>query len=328
MDGRHLLSVLLVLMLVTGPIAAQPSSELSSFRVLQLDPSARAAALGGSFAAVADGDVTALFYNPSVPGPATSRKATASYLNHLSGINAGAFGYSHTVRGLGTTVSGGARFVHWGSLEGRNANGEQTGSFQASDAALTMGASRPLGSQARYGMNVHLIHLRIDEASTVALATDLGVLYRVPVYQLNLGASLRNLGTALNKFGTEREELPLDLQLSLSKRLAHLPFLLSVTAYDLTNLNEGIEGGSRLDHVLAHLTLGGELELGEVLRVRGGYNHRHSQELALTNRFDLAGLSGGFGLALGGLSIDYAYRSWSDLGGVHQFTLQADLGAL
>ncbi|PSQ73058.1 MAG: hypothetical protein BRD26_01430 [Bacteroidetes bacterium QH_1_64_81] len=206
--------------------------------------------------------------------------------------------------------------------------GERTGTFSARDVALTVGAARALGPRVRYGANMHLLYAQIDQVQATAAATDLGVLYRVPAYQLTVGASLRHLGVSLDGFGRRDVTLPLDLQLGLSKRLAHLPLRLSLTAYDLTKAGTGIEGGSTTDHVLAHLTFGGEMRLGDNLRLRLGYNHRRSRDLALADQFDLGGLGGGFGLLVGGVAVDYAYNSWSELGGLHQFTVRADLDAL
>lgn len=320
---------LLLCGLVASPAMAQPGASLSSFPLLRFDASARTAALGGAYTAVADGDVNAMFYNPAIPGPATSRIPSLSYLNHLAGIDAGTLAYSQTVQGWGTTVSGGLRFVHWGgAIQRRNEQGERTGTFSAGDVALTLGAARALRSRVRYGANVHLLHAQLESAQATAVATDLGVLYRVPAHQLTLGASLRHLGVPLDEFANKKPTLPLDLRLGVSKRLAHLPLLLSLTAYDLNEIGTGVEGGSTLDHVLGHLTFGGELRLGEALRLRLGYNHRRSRDLAFADRFDLGGLTGGFGLAVGGIAVDYAYNSWSELGGVHQFTVRADLEAL
>jgi len=320
--------MLLLLGLAGAPAAAQPGGSLSSFPLLRFDASARTAAMGSAYTAVADGDVNALFYNPAVPGPATSKTPSLSYLNHLVGINAGTLAYSHTAGGVGTTFSGGLRFVHWGTIQGRNERGEQTGTFTAGDVALTLGAARGLGPRVRYGANVHLLYAQIETTQAAAAATDLGVLYRVPARQLAVGASLRHLGVSLDGFGQRDVTLPLDLQLGVSKRLAHLPLLVSITAYDLTDLGTGVEGGSTADHVLGHLTFGGEMQVGEILRLRLGYNHRRSRDLALADQFDLGGLGGGFGLVIGGVSVDYAYNSWSELGGLHQFTIRADLDAL
>jgi len=328
MPIRRLLIILGLLVGGSGAVAAQPSAELSTFQLLRIEPSARSAALGGAFAAVADGDANALFYNPAIPGPATSRNASVSYLNHLSDLNAGSVAYSHTVRGLGTTLHGGLRFSRWGTLEGRDPSGNPTGDFGAGETALTLGGARPLGPRMRYGANLHLMYAHIDQFSALALALDLGGVYRVPEQQLTIGASLRHLGGMVDGFDATREPLPLDLQLGISKRLAHLPLLLTATAYDLTNLSDGIRGGGTVDHILGHFTVGAELQPGDVLRLRVGYNHRRSTELALTDRFDLAGLGLGFGVTVSDLTVDYAYNSWSSLGGLHQFTLRANLGAL
>jgi len=311
---------------LVAPAAAQPGASLSSFQLLRFDASARTAALGGAYTAVADGDVNALFYNPAIPGPPTSRIPSLSYLNHLAGIDAGTVAYSQTVRDWGTTLSGGLRFVQWGGdIQRRNERGERTGTFSAGDVALTLGAARATGARLQYGANMHLLYSQIDNVQATAVATDLGALYRLPAQQLTIGASLRHLGVSTGGFETS---LPLDLQLGVSKRLAHLPLLLSLTAYDLTEIGTGVEGGSTLDHALGHLTFGGELRLGEVLRLRAGYNHRRSRDTALADRFDLGGLGGGFGLVVSGIAVDYAYNSWSKLGGLHQFTVRADLDAL
>ena len=317
-----------VLLMGSAPAAAQPGGSVTSFPFLRLEPSARAAALAGAFGAVADGDVNGGFYNPAVSGPATHRAASLSYLNHLSDINAGSVAYSEVVSGE-TALHGGVRFADWGTFEGRNEFGERTGTFGAQDVALTLGAARGLGgSRLRYGGSVHLIHSRVESAQATAVATDLGALYRLPSQRMTVGAALRNVGLSIDGFGPGRPSLPLDLRLSVTKRLAHLPVLLSASAYDLTNLSDGIAGGTTVDHVLGHLTFGVEAQPGEVLRVRLGYNHRRSAELALTDRFDLAGFGAGFGVHVGPLAADYAYTSWSSLGGLHQFTVRADVGAL
>ena len=318
----------LLALLCTAPSAfAQPGADLTSFPVLRLEPSARTAALGGAFAAVADGDVNALFFNPALPGPATSRHVSFSYTNHLSDLNGGSLAYSRTLRGLGTTVHGGLRFLYAGTFDGRDRFGEPTGDFGVGDVVLTTGASRPLGSQFRYGANLHLLYSQIDDVEASVLAADLGGAYLVPSRQLTLGVTLRNLGVTLDRYAKRSPDLPLDLQVGVSKRLAHLPLLLTVTAYDLTNLSEGVEGGDTVDHVLGHMTFGAELQPGDVLRLRVGYNHRRSRDLALTDRFDMAGLGLGFGISVSALTVDYAYNSWSSLGGLHQFTLRTDLGA-
>lgn len=324
MFSFRILPILLLLSLIPGVIAAQPSGSLSSFGFLQLDASARANALGGAFSAVSDGDVNGLFYNPALPSPATSQSVTVSYLNHLSDANAGTFGYSHPMGLLGTTVSGGLRYVDWSTVDRE----ELPGTAEEREAILTMGASRLLGARTRSGVNLHLLHAQADQARATVLAADVGAVYRIPTHRLALGGVLRHLSVMLDRFEREQRDLPLDLHLGLSKHVTQLPILLSITAYDLLRPDEEVDHQSSFDRVLSHLVFGGELQLGEVLHFRLGYNHRRNQELAFANQFDLVGVSMGFGLDVGQIAVDYAYSSWSDLGAQHQFTLRADLAEL
>jgi len=306
-----------------GASYAQSTGDLSSFPFLQIEPSARAAAMGGAFGAVADGDVNGLFYNPALLDTASHRHASVSYLNHFAGANVGAAVYAHHVTPIATTVGVGVRFLSWDELEGRDAFGNRTGGFGAGDAALTLGAARAYGQRWQYGVNVHVIYSAIETSRATALTADVGLRYDVSEQLLTLGASVHHAGVTLDGFAGGREELPFDVRLSASKALAHAPFRFSLTVYDLSNWRDGVVGGTSFDHVLGHLIFGTELSLGDILRVRLGYNHRRSTELAVADRLDLAGLGLGFGIHVSRLHVDYAYNSWSTTGGLHQFTLRS-----
>ena len=315
----------LSLLLGLGWLApAQAQSTLSSFPFLQFAPSARAAALGDAFPVRADGDVNALFANPAALDSATHRSGSLSYLNYLADINAGFLAVGHSVGGVGD-FGAGLRFLSWGAFEEANEFGERTGSFGAGDVALTVGGARAIGSRWRYGASLHVIHSRLATTQATALAMDLGVLYQIPAQQLTLSASANRLGRTIDSFGVTRDKLPVDVRLGLTKRLRYLPLLLSVTAYDLHHPGDALDGGTSLDRVMAHVLLGGELAIHEAFRLRIGYNHRRRDELGLSNGFEAAGLSAGFGLTLAPLHVSYAYQSWSSFGGLHWLTLRAQL---
>lgn len=303
-----------------SPSTAQPSTS-GAFSLLRLDASARAAALGGAFVAVDDGDATGLFYNPALLRPAAHRRISMTYLNHIGDLNAGFLAGVLHREGLGT-LGAGLRFLSWGQIDGANEVGERTGSFGAGELVLTAGLSRAWGTRWRYGANVHVLYSYIEAAEAVALAADLGLRYYLPAPQITIAATVNHLGRAVDSFGPSRNEVPLDVRLGISKQLRYLPLLLSVTAYNLHEAEDGVRGGSSIDHVLAHLALGGELQLTDAFAVRASYNHRRSEDLALQNRLDPAGLAAGFGLRLGRLGIDYAYHSWSSYGGLHWLTLR------
>ncbi len=325
--------VLLAVLLAMGAraSAAQPAEGLSSFAVLQMESSARAAALSGAFSAVYDGDAGALFYSPALLSPETHGAVSLSYLNHLSDINAGFLAYGHDLERWGT-LGAGLRFLSYGALEGYDENGLEEGAFRAGDAVLTLGWARALGEglfggRLRGGVNLHAAYSGIASARATVLAADAGLLYRFPRQQLVLSASVRNLGAALSRYAEADLALPVDVRLALTKRLRHLPLLLSVGGYNLDDVGASPSEAAALDRVLRHLALGAEMRPVEAFAARLGYSHR--RHLALreeAERLDPAGLSAGFGLRVAQFGFDYAFSSWSALGGLHHFTLRARLG--
>jgi hypothetical protein len=306
------------------PAPAHAQGALSSFPFLQFAPSARAAALGDALPAQADGDINALFGHPAALDSSTHQSGSLSYLNYLADINAGFVAVGHSVDGVGD-FGAGLRFLSWGAFEEANEFGERTGSFGAGDVALTVSGARAFRTRWRYGASLHVIHSRLATAQATALAVDAGVLYRIPAQQISLSASVNRLGRTVDSFGVTRDRLPVDVRLGLTKQLRYLPLLLSITAYDLDQPGDALPGGTPLDRVMAHVLLGGELTIHEAFRLRVGYNHRRREELGLSDGFEAAGLSAGFGLAIAPLHVSYAYQSWSSLGGLHWLTLRARL---
>ena len=319
--GRHVTLVALIAVVVIGAssVAAQPADP-SGFGFLRIEPSARAAALGGSFSAVADGDINGLFFNPALLSPDVHQSLSLSYLNHVTDINAGfaAYGYQY---GDFATVAGGIRYMNWGSLEEATETGERIGTFSAGDVALTVGASRPANDRWRYGANLHFVHSSVADYGSSAIAADLGVVYLAPESRLAVSASVNNLGVTLSSLGNTRDDLPLDVRLALSKRFAHLPLLVSLTAYNLHDLGSVHETATVADNIFYHVAVGGEFQFSPAFNLRFGYNHRRHDELKSKARLDFAGVGLGVGIKVRRFSFDYAYSSWSELGGLNQLTV-------
>lgn len=319
---------LIVAFFLAGALSAlaQPASIDAGFRFLRIEPSARAAAMGGSFAAVYSADVNALFYNPAALNEDMHGGLSLSYLNHLAGLNAGFLAYSRTVGDLGS-FGVGVRYLNYGDIERADADGRRSGdTFGASDLALTLGVGRAVTDRFRYGASAHFITSGIDAYRATALALDAGVLYTLPAEQLTASASIHHFGVTLSSFGETDDQLPVDLRVSVSKRLRYVPLLLSITGYNLHDLGgTPVEDASAVNQVLYHVAVGGEFELGSALRLRLGYNHRRHDELRTKERLDTAGLSVGGGLQISDFQFDYAFNSWLQDGNLHQFTVRTSL---
>lgn len=307
------------------PAAAQSRRD-TGFDLVQLDPSARAAALAGAPGALAGDDPTAAFYNPALLTGAMSRSVSAGYLNHVADISAGTLLYARDVPRLGATLAASLRFLSYGDFDRTAPDGTTDGTFGASETALTISAAREVAPRLRAGVNLHALSASLDDASAFALAGDVGATYEVPSQSLVLGASVHHLGTTLSSLGSERDRLPVDLRLTAAKGLRYLPLTISVAGYDLQGI-EGVSAGdsSAVRRALDHVAVGGELQLGRALALRVGYNPRRADDLRSGGRLDLAGVSAGFGLSLSRFALDYAFNGWSQYGGLHQFGLRTRL---
>jgi len=320
------LAVWVALVLLFGPLslAMAQSSGISGFTFLQLEPSARAAAMAGSYSAAAGTDVNGLFYNPALLNEEMHNALSLSYLNHIAGINAGFLVYARDVQHVGT-LGAGVRYLGWGDLRRTDETGQETGTFGASDVALTVGISWPFNEHIRYGANIHTIYSHIESYSASAIAADLGVLYHLDAHHLTLAFSVNNLGRTMSRFAESAVDLPLDVRISAAKRLRHVPLLFSITGYNLDNLGDVPENTPAFGRIMHFVRLGGELLFSEAFQVRLGYNHRRHAALATRSRLDLAGLSLGAGLKVSRVRVDYAYNSWSEAGSLHQFTVRTTL---
>ncbi len=300
------------------------ADRVTGFAFLRMDPSARAAAMAGSFGAVYDDDVNSFYYNPALLNASMSRAVSLSYLNHLADINAGFLSYARDFEGM-ATVGAGIRFLSWGSFERANEFGERDGTFSASDVALTVGAARAYNERLRYGANLHVIYSSIASFNASALAIDIGGAYVVPESDFVASVTVSNAGLTLSSFGETADELPFDVRLAVSKKLAHLPLTVSVTAFDLHNLGDPPAEAAGIGAMFQYLTLAGELHFSPAFRVRIGYNHRKHESLRQKSRLDFAGLGIGAGIRVRNIRFDYAYNSWSSLGGLNQVTIGTTL---
>jgi len=326
MSSTSLTSRLLLILVAVLPIqqARAQSEGLSGFSFLGMEPSARAAALGGAFSAVYGDDVNAMFYNPALLNEQMHRSLSVSFLNHIGDLRAGFLAYSLHSEALGS-VGVGVRFLNWGELTEADASGNELGTFSASDVAFTVGLGRLYTEQLYVGVSLHSILSSVGPYKASALAVDAGVLYTAANNAFTFSASVNNLGVTLNSLGALDDELPLDFRLGITTRLQHLPLLISITGYDLHEYDAVIEDATAFDRIMQHVAFGGEFQFSEGFNLRFGYNHRRHETLKLKSRLDFAGFGFGAGIRLARVKFDYAFNSWSSLGGLHQFTLRTIL---
>jgi hypothetical protein len=180
-------------------------------------------------------------------------------------------------------------------------------------------------SRIRYGGAVSWLGQRIDSESAHAITLDLGAVYHDPDRRLTMGMVVQHQGMRLSSLGSHADRLPTDVRIGVAKRLNHLPVLFSLTAYRLHKMDGGPDGASVLANALYHAILAAEFQFSESFRLRFGYNHRRHDELKVKARLDFAGVSTGVGIRIRNVGVDYAYNSWSSLGGLHRISVRTAL---
>ncbi|MBL4905619.1 MAG: type IX secretion system protein PorQ [Flavobacteriaceae bacterium] len=308
---------------------------------LNISTSARQIALGGKVLTLLD-DVNQPIWNPSVINTNIDNQLAVNYTSYLAGINIGSVSYAKTFSRRFGTLHAGIKYLNYGTLIGADENGNETGTFNASDVALSVGYAINLPWTNFYiGANLKIISSSIAEFSSAGVAADVAVLYHNPYKPFTLTVVVRNIGTQFKSFNGVIERLPLEVAFGGSYQLEHVPLKWYLTVDNLqqwdvsvsnpSNQTTDIEGNitkesiSFVNNAMRHLIVGVELFPKSAINLRVGYNYRKSQELQLQNIRTFAGISFGFGLKMNKFKLNYAYSKIHSASNVSTFSLQIDL---
>lgn len=285
----------------------------SVYEFLNLDVSAREAALAGSAMARID-DPTAFYYNPALSVASNNKAVSFGYLKHVLDINAG-YVFSTFQMPKQGYFGVGIGYINYGKFPRTDEMGNQYGTFSAGDAVLTLNYSNYLAKDFSYGVSLKGIYSSISSYSSSAVGMDVGLYYNFPADQFGVGFSILNVGKQLSSYGGITEPLPFDVRIGVSKQLEHLPLVLSVALQRLGDSNLSI--GEKL----RSFVVGGEFLLSDNFHLRVGYNNLEHTQMKIGLSSGLEGLSFGLGLKIYGYRLDYSYSSWGKIGALNRVNL-------
>lgn len=271
----------------------------SAFNFLRLPYSSRAAALGGSNISVVDDDLSLSMHNPALLINAADKTIDLSFMTYMSGskVAGAAFNKTFGERSAGAVA---ARYVDYGKFDGYTQDNIFTGTFRAMDMELSVMYSYLFSERWSGGVAGKFIYSQYESLNSLAIGVDLGINYYNPENDFSASLAIKNLGGQVMTFEEEHEIMPIDIQLGITKRLAHAPILLSVTLTDLHRWRSTDfynADGSRDNFgqlLMKHIVLGADILIGDNFYASVGYNYRMSKELS-TGR-GLSGFSLGAGL--------------------------------
>lgn len=319
------------------------------YEFLQLPPSARSTALGGSLIAISDGDVALAMDNPAALQPLMHQHLSFNHNFHLAGISNGYASFGYHLNKWETTFHGGVQYTNYGDFKAADDFGVVTGDFSAAEYAITVGASRKLYEKVNLGANLKFITSQLESYNSLGLAADLGVFYQDTASRFAMSFVIKNIGTQLTTYRPDNmEDLPFDIQAGFSKRLRYLPFRIGLTIHNLQRWNITYDDpnseeatfiidpnepvrenafGLWVDNLFRHTIINGAFLLGKKdnFRLRVAYNHFRRKELTVSSApRSLAGFSMGFGIKIKQFRVDFGHAFYHLAGGSNHFSISTN----
>lgn len=303
--------------------------------------------MGGNFLAIKDNDINLTLANPSLIGPGMNKNLSLSFVDYFTNVNYGYAIYSQTFEKIGS-FTGAMQYLDYGEFTYADETGMTSGNFYVSDLAFSLGWGRALDSSFSIGANLKFINSTYERYSSFGIATDVSGSYFNKSRNLTISLLARNIGSQITTFTSgNREPLPFELQLGISKRLQHVPFRYSflftnLQKWDLTyedpanpsNAPDPLTGepveenkfSDIADKVMRHIVIGGELSPGKVLSFRLGYNYQRRQEMKVETKLSTVGISWGLGLNISKFQFSYARSAYHLSGSPNFITISTNLG--
>lgn len=317
-----------ILFFVAAEITTAQTNTSSVFRFLEVTPTARTAGLGGNHTGLFNADFSLMHLNPAYLNADASGSVSVSYINLLGDANMGFTSGAYEFDNIGTFGLG-IRFIGYGEFDQLDENGNDLGNFNANDIAITGAYSLQIAENLHAGAGLDFIHSSYSTYKSSAVAVSGGVFYQDTASHFSAGISVRNMGGQLTAFDDQREPLPLDVSVGITKKPEAFPFQLSLTLKQLNNWDMRIVGENErpgfVDNAFRHVLFGGETNLGENVTVRLGYDHYLHEHTKTGRNFDLAGIAFGVGFTIKTITFDLSRNSYSKLGGITRLSVKTNL---
>ena len=319
---KFLLSIFFVVATAFAAIAQNGGERVYTF--LKLPVSSNSAALGGAAIATGNLGANSLFSNAAMIDSTYDRYAALNYADYIADINYGSAAYSAKINNL-WSVAGGVLFMNYGSFDYADEAGILGGTFSAKDCAIYCAAIRQITKNLRTSVTTKAIFSHLERYHSWGIAFDFGAVYSLENIGVTIAATANNVGFQCSPYtGSNREALPLCLQVGASKILQHAPLRFSATVTELQ---------SRLDednatNIADHLVLGVELFPKSTVSAKAGFNIQRHNDLRMSNASRAAGFSFGADVRLRRFAVQYSRACYGSAASINMFTAEIFLREL
>ena len=273
---------------------------------LQYGAGARSLAMGGAYVALAD-DASGPYWNPGALTQVEEHQFLSMHAPFFEQTSYNFISYVHPLGRLGTLGISDV-LLHSGGYEDVGYAGEVIGTNKSvyKNAIIISYANR-IYRDISMGASLKLIHERVMKYSGNSQGIDVGILYE-PLDELNIGLAVQNVLQPKVTLREEPDVYKINLKGGLAVNAFSNRFTLTADVNKLVDEKVYFCGGLEI--------CPWEKPASSLKRVdlRVGFNHLQS-------------VTGGIGLKIKFLSVDYAFNS-HDMGNLHKFALTFSWGNL
>ena len=329
--ARKLIYVIAALLFV--PVLRAQTGGDNIYEFLDLTHSGLVSSLGGTNVSLNSPDLNLAYHNPALLNMSMDKSLALNYVNYFAGINYGLAMYSRSIPGVGNFAAG-LTYLNYGSFTEADPTGAITGTFGASEYALSLIYSKEIDSLFSMGINFKPVLSHLEKYTSFGFAFDLGAAYHSRSNLFSAGIAIKNAGLEVTTYaGEARQKLPFEIQAGVSQKLAHAPFRFSLTLrhlekYDLTyeysdttSAKNYFQSSEFLENIMRHIVAGVEFIPHKNFYLSAGYNYQRRKELAVESRTSMIGFSWGFGINTSWLNIEFGRATYHLAGASNNVSL-------
>jgi hypothetical protein len=292
------------------------------YNFLKLPSTSLLSATGGVNVSYKTNDMGLSANNPALLAPELNSQLNVAFNGVPGGIKAYALtGAWHNSK-LNTTFGSHIYFVDYGTIEQADAAGNLSGDMRPVDYVVQVSAGRSYLEKWNYGATLKYIGSNYGQYRSSAIAVDFGVHYTDSANNFYAGLLAKNMGAQLTTYADEREDLPFDLQVGITKRLAKAPLGFSVTLQNMhqfdilyndttfNNENQYQSNDNFFNKLFNHFVIASHIYLGNNLEAAFGYNRLRRSDLSFGTGNGLTGFSLGLRAKFQKLQVLYSRSSY------------------
>lgn len=337
------ISSYIFLILISTQSGAQTLGGSATFNFVKLSASPLLTSLGGVNASYTANDIGLAFYNPALLKPSMHTQMLAAFNDFYTGIKTYHLSMGYYNPAIKTSFAYGIHYINYGDIQHTDAAGNMFENFRPTDWVMQVSASHSYLQKWNLGTTIKFINSDYRLYKSNALAVDIGLQYHDSSNLFSASVLVKNLGVQLKKYNnTSEEELPFDLVVGITKRLAKAPFGFSFTAnnlnvFDIRYNDEndnlvnvlGQDQANKkylFDKIFRHVILAAHIYVESKIEFNMGYNHLRRQELSIGNSGNgLNGFSIGAGLLLNKMQIRFTRTNYQNNTAFNQLGLNLKL---